>query len=43
MDVRSLGYRTDLALLRYGGSEIEDRGDHVVIRSPDNPCLLLHI
>ncbi|MFY9913856.1 MAG: GNAT family N-acetyltransferase [Nocardioidaceae bacterium] len=37
MDVRSLGYRTDLALLRYGGSEIEDRGDHVVIRSPDNP------
>ncbi len=37
MDVRSLGYRTDLALLRYGGSEVEDRGDHLVIRSSDNP------
>lgn len=37
MDVRSLGYRTDLALLRYGGSEVEDRGDHLVVRSPDNP------
>ncbi len=37
MDVRSLGYRTDLALLRYGGSQVEDRGDHLVIRSPQNP------
>jgi ribosomal protein S18 acetylase RimI-like enzyme len=35
--VNSLGYRTDLALLELGGSEIEDRGDHVVVRSPHNP------
>lgn len=33
----SLGYRTDLALLRLGGSETEDRGDHIVVRSPHNP------
>ena len=33
----SLGYRTDLALLKAGGSEIEDRGDHYVVRSPHNP------
>ena len=37
MHITSLGYRTDLALLRLGGSEIEDRGDHVVVRSPHNP------
>ncbi len=37
MHVRSLGYRTDLALLRLGGSEIEDRDDHIVVRSPHNP------
>ena len=37
MDVRSLAYRTDLALLRLAGSEIEDRGTHVVVRTPDNP------
>ena len=37
MDVESLGYRTDLALLRLGGSTIEDRGDHLVVRSPYNP------
>ncbi len=35
--MRSLGYQTDLALLRLGGSEIEDRGDHLVVRSPHNP------
>lgn len=35
--IRSLGYRTDLALLRWGGSQIVDRGDHLVIRSPHNP------
>lgn len=35
--IRSLGYRTDLALLRLGGSEFEDRGDHLVVRSPHNP------
>lgn len=37
MEVVSLGYRTDLALLRLGGTLVEDRGDHVVIRSPHNP------
>jgi ribosomal protein S18 acetylase RimI-like enzyme len=37
MDVVSLGYRTDLALLEIGGSTIDDRGDHLVVRSPYNP------
>ena len=37
MDVLSLGYRTDLALLAAGGSDVEARGDHVVVRSPHNP------
>ena len=37
MDVTSLGYRTDLALLRLGGTEVEDHGDHLVVRSPHNP------
>ena len=36
MDV-SLGFRTDLALLALGGSEIEDRGRHGVVRTPANP------
>ena len=37
MHVHSLGFRTDLALLTASGSHVEDRGDHLVIRSPDNP------
>ena len=37
MEVRSLGYRTDLALLRLGGSELEDRDDCMVVRTPHNP------
>ncbi len=37
MDVRSLAFRTDLALHRLAGAEVEDRGDHVVVRTPDNP------
>jgi ribosomal protein S18 acetylase RimI-like enzyme len=37
MDVRSLAFRTDLALLALGTSEIEDRGTHIVVRTPDNP------
>ncbi|CUR60225.1 putative GCN5-related N-acetyltransferase [metagenome] len=37
MDVRSLGFRTDLALLESAGSQIEDRGELVVVRTPDNP------
>jgi ribosomal protein S18 acetylase RimI-like enzyme len=35
--VTSLAYRTDLALLELGGSTVEDRGDHLVVRSPHNP------
>jgi ribosomal protein S18 acetylase RimI-like enzyme len=48
VELDSLGYRTDLALLQLGGTEIEDRGDHLVVRSPHNPLhwwgnfLLLH-
>jgi ribosomal protein S18 acetylase RimI-like enzyme len=37
MDIRSLGFRTDLRLLELSGSLIEDRGTHLVIRTPDNP------
>lgn len=35
--ITSLGYRTDLALLELGGSQVEDAGDHLVVRSPHNP------
>jgi ribosomal protein S18 acetylase RimI-like enzyme len=37
MRVTSLGFRTDLALLTASGSVVEDRGTHLVVRSPDNP------
>jgi predicted GNAT family acetyltransferase len=37
MELRSLAWRTDLALLRAAGSEVEDRGDHIVVRTPANP------
>ena len=37
MHVTSLGFRTDLALLTAAGSLVEDRGTHLVIRSPENP------
>jgi RimJ/RimL family protein N-acetyltransferase len=37
MEVRSLAWRTDLALLQAAGSEVEDRGDHLVVRTPRNP------
>lgn len=37
MHVTSLGFRTDLALLTASGSLVEDRGTHLVVRSPDNP------
>jgi GNAT superfamily N-acetyltransferase len=36
-EVRSLGYRTDLAILALEGSQVTDRGDHLVIRTPGNP------
>lgn len=37
MHARSLGYRTDLALLTATGSTVEDRGTHLVVRTPANP------
>jgi GNAT superfamily N-acetyltransferase len=37
VDIRSLGYRTDLAIRVLEGSQVEDRGDYLVIRSPQNP------
>lgn len=37
MEIRSLGFRTDLALRRLSGSEVTDRGTHLVVRTPDNP------
>ena len=37
MDISSLGWRTDLAMLEHSGSVISDRGDHVAVHTPDNP------
>ncbi len=37
MEVRSLGYRTDLMVRRLAGSSISDRGRCIVVRTPDNP------
>ncbi|AUG75048.1 Putative acetyltransferase [Kitasatospora sp. MMS16-BH015] len=37
MEIVSLGYRTDVALLQAGGSVVTDRGGHLVVRTPDNP------
>ncbi|MGV8979142.1 MAG: GNAT family N-acetyltransferase [Cellulomonas sp.] len=37
MRIDSLGFRTDLMLLSLQGSFVEDRGDHLVVRSPSNP------
>ena len=31
------GWATDLAILEYSGSTIEDHGDHLIVRTPDNP------
>lgn len=31
------GWETDLAVLQHTGSVIEDRGDHLLVRSPNNP------
>jgi GNAT superfamily N-acetyltransferase len=38
VDIKSLGYRTDIMLRLLEGSERTDRGDYVVIRSPANPA-----
>jgi ribosomal protein S18 acetylase RimI-like enzyme len=37
LDVLSLGFRTDLMLRRLAGSEVDDRGDLIVVRTPQNP------
>jgi GNAT superfamily N-acetyltransferase len=37
MQVESLGYRTDLMLRRLAGASVDDRGDYIVVRTPDNP------
>jgi ribosomal protein S18 acetylase RimI-like enzyme len=48
MDIASLAFRTDLAMLEHSGSTVEDRDTHLVVRTPDNPTywwgnfLLLH-
>jgi GNAT superfamily N-acetyltransferase len=31
------GWATDLAILEHSGSIVEDRGDHLLVRSPHNP------
>lgn len=35
--MRSLAWRTDVALRAYAGGEVEDRGDHLIVRTPANP------
>jgi GNAT superfamily N-acetyltransferase len=38
-DVRQLGigWATDLAVLELSGSSVDDRGDHLIVRTPRNP------
>jgi predicted GNAT family acetyltransferase len=38
MEIASLAFRTDLAMLEHSGSTVEDRGTHSVVRTPDNPA-----
>jgi ribosomal protein S18 acetylase RimI-like enzyme len=37
VEIKSLGYRTDLLLLELSGSVFHDAGEYVVVRTPDNP------
>jgi ribosomal protein S18 acetylase RimI-like enzyme len=37
MDIASLAFRTDLAMLEHSGSHVEDHGTHLVVRTPANP------
>ena len=37
MRVTSLGFRTDVALRVLEGAQTTDRGDYLVVRTPDNP------
>lgn len=38
MEIASLAYRTDLAMLEHSGSTVEDRGTYAVVRTPANPA-----
>lgn len=37
VDVTSLGFATDLMVLRMGGTVVTDEGTHLVVRTPGNP------
>ena len=37
MDGLGIGWSTDLAVLTLSGSSVDDRGDHLVVRTPVNP------
>jgi ribosomal protein S18 acetylase RimI-like enzyme len=37
VEVRSLAFRTDLMVRRLAGGTIDDRGDHLVVRTQENP------
>ena len=37
MQVRSLGFRTDLMLRRLAGASVTDKGDYIVVETPKNP------
>src|SRR5271166_3079935 len=37
VDIRSLGYRTDLMIRLLEGSRVDDRGDYLAVRSRHNP------
>lgn len=37
MEIASLAYRTDLAMLEHSGSSVEHRDGYAVVRTPDNP------
>src|SRR5688572_32177752 len=37
MDVKSMGFRTEIPLLEMSGSLVEDHETHLVVRTPANP------
>jgi ribosomal protein S18 acetylase RimI-like enzyme len=38
VQVRSLGFRTDLMLRRLAGANVTDNGEHIVVETPQNPA-----
>ena len=38
VQIESLAFRTDLALLQRGGSEVEDHESYIAVRTPENPA-----